>query len=137
MKNVLILLAILIAIFTSQSCKKESQGLLLEETISSAQKKSAANTDEINVSSAVAKRKDEYACIKDGKSGIKCVFSSGNSCKKTKSCTSVKSLGAEQFFTEAELQDFGNVDYRSNEEFMLHMWEIGWFYHPNDLEQDN
>lgn len=130
MKNALILISISIAIFTSQSCKKESQELISPKISLAAQ-----NTDEVNVSTAtIARRKDEIACTVDGRWGIKCYVSIGNTCKKTHDCTSVSKLGGEQFFTPSELQNFGEVDYKSNRDFMIHMWKIGWFHHPDELD---
>ena len=82
-----------------------------------------------------SKRKDERACIVDNKAGIECFVSVGNTCKKLHACTPVSSeiFKAEQFFTPSELNDWLNTDYRQNRPFMLHMWEMGYFIHPDSL----
>jgi hypothetical protein len=83
------------------------------------------------------KHKDESACItEDNKAGILCFASLGNTCKKIIPCTPVSStaINAEQFFTQQELNDWMNTDYRNNTPFMIHMWEIGYFVHPDSIQ---
>lgn len=129
MKNLLMLLAMSILLLANQSCEKDSDGYLLEVS------QNLTDDSDGDLTKAAAKRRDEFACITSNReAGIKCVSSSGKSCKKKKACTAVSSINAAQFFTEAELADFENVDLRSNRDFMLHMWEIGWFYHPDEIE---
>ena len=75
---------------------------------------------------------DEMACIVDNKSGIKCFESIGKTCRKEKGCTPVLALGAEQYFTSQELAAWPNINLDDNIAFKYHMWEIGWFIHPDE-----
>lgn len=79
--------------------------------------------------------KDEKACMIDGKPGILCEVSVGNTCKKLHGCEPLTSaeINASHFFTASELNNWMNTDYRNNRPFMIHMWEIGYFVHPDSL----
>ena len=79
---------------------------------------------------------DEKACISDdGKAGITCFRSVGRTCRKASECTGVLSMSnASRFFTPTELNNWLNVDYKQNRAFMLHMWENGYFIHPDSIQ---
>lgn len=77
---------------------------------------------------------DAFACSVNDKMGILCQRTVGSTCKKEKSCESVMMLGGEDYFTPQELNDFLNVDFKQNRPFMIHMWEIGVFNHPDSIQ---
>ena len=81
------------------------------------------------------KKRAESACQIDNQSGIECIGSPGYECKRIKPCAAISDFRVADFFTLAELSNWSNIDYKENRKFMLHMWEIGWFHHPNDIER--
>ena len=79
--------------------------------------------------------KEELACIINGKAGIKCQEGISKTCKKIHGCEAVSNpaINAEHFFTESELNNWMTTNYRQNRPFMIHMWEIGYFVHPDSI----
>jgi hypothetical protein len=116
-------------------------GMLLVLLVSCTKDSSWNSNDSFELNQAIELRaegggKDERGCITaDDKAGIECFSSVGNSCKKIHACKALSSssINAEHFFTPAELNNWMNVDYRENRPFMIHMWEIGYFNHPDSI----
>ena len=76
------------------------------------------------------------ACTTDDdprQAGVACVRGSQGSCQNSQGCTAIGSLGADDYFSVEELSNWHEVNYEDNYDFMLHMYEIDWFIHPDDL----
>jgi len=78
---------------------------------------------------------DEGTCIVDGKAGIVCFASCGNTCTEAHDCKPIADspINAHHYFTQHEIDNWLNIDYKQNRPFMLHMWEIGYFNHPDSI----
>jgi hypothetical protein len=124
MKSTILVLTLLI--FTFASCSKGD--FTITDSLRIDNNRLESRSDDAG--------KDEHACItSDNKAGIRCFTSVGNSCKKLHECIAVTSsvINAGQFFTQSELDDWMNTNYRENRPFMIHMWEIGYFVHPDSI----
>jgi hypothetical protein len=129
MNRLKILIFGLVVIFGFYSCTDEDL-ILTNESDSNYTQQTVETRLDPNKSG-----KDEQACIVNNKAGIKCFESVGNSCKKIHACEAVTSsaINAGQFFSESELNNWMSTNYRQNRPFMIHMWEIGYFVHPDSI----